>query len=87
MLVRLLQPRTERKEKMKWSMILLLGLLAAGCLKTKLNGWTNLIQNNPVGFEDAVNGSYYKDESNASALFIQSTGKYINELEYRLEKR
>ena len=87
MLVRLLQPRTERKEKMKWLMILLLGLLAAGCLKTKLNGWTNLIQNNPVGFEDAVNGSYYKDESIARALFIQSTGKYINELEYRLEKR
>ena len=87
MLVRLLQPRTERKEKMKWLMILLLGLLAAGCLKTKLNGWTNLIQNNPVGFEDAVNGIYYKDESNASSLFIQSTGKYINELEYRLEKQ
>ena len=28
-----------------------------------------------------------KDESNASDLFIRSTVKYINELEYRLEKR
>ena len=42
---------------------------------------------NPTGFEDSVNGSYYRNEGNASAIFMQSVGKYINELEYRLEKQ
>jgi len=72
---------------MKWLMILLLALLVTGCIKTKLNGWTNLVEMNPVGFEDAVNGSYYRNEGNASAVFMRSVGRYINDLEYRIESQ
>jgi hypothetical protein len=42
---------------------------------------------NPVGFEDAVNGSYYRNEGNASAVFMRSVGRYINDLEYRIESQ
>ena len=74
-------------KKIRLLMILLLSLSASGCLKTKLNGWKTLVEANPTGFEDSVNGSYYRNEGNASAIFMQSVGKYINELEYRLEKQ
>jgi hypothetical protein len=52
-----------------------------------MDGWKTLTMGNPEGFEDAVNGSYYKNEGNESAIFIRSVGRYINELEYKLEKK
>ena len=52
------------------------------------------IEAHPTGFEEAVNGSYYKSmlingtsDGNASAVFIQSMGRYINDLEYRIESQ
>jgi len=67
-------------------MILLLVVPSAGCLTTKLDGFSELVEANPQGFEDAVNGSYCRDESDHSERFMRSMSKYINELEYRLEK-
>lgn len=54
-------------------------------MTVKLNGMQELIESNPRGFEDAVNGSHYRDGGDASERFIRSLGRYVNELERRLE--
>ena len=41
----------------------------------------------PKGFEDAVNGSYYRDGGNDSERFLKDLGRYINKLEYELERK
>ena len=79
---------------MKWLMTLSLALLVTGCIKTKLNGWKTLIDANPTGFQEAVNGSHYRSmlidgrsDGNASAVLMRSMGRYINDLEYRIESQ
>jgi len=53
----------------------------------KYQGWSEITQAHPKGFEDSVNGSYYRDGGGESERFIEALGIYINKLEYELEKR
>lgn len=51
----------------------------------KLNSVAEIVQSHPKGFEDAVNGSFYKDGGDESERFINDLLKKINELEQRIE--
>ena len=59
-------------------MILLLLLGTSGCLNVKLNGFQEIVERNQTGFENAV-------ESDEGAEFVRQLGKYINQLEQRIE--
>tara|TARA_R100001594_G_scaffold138913_1_gene182863 strand:- start:447 stop:656 length:210 start_codon:yes stop_codon:yes gene_type:complete len=61
----------------KWT-ILLLMLASAGCVGVKLNGFQEIAERNPVGFENAV-------ETDEGAEFIRQLGRYINQLEQQIE--
>jgi len=64
---------------------LLLLVLLAGCVR-KLNGLQEIIQANPKGWNDAVNGSFYKDGREDSERMMKSLGLYINQLEETIER-
>lgn len=65
---------------MKWWMILLLMPAIGGCVSVKLNGFQEIAEAHPVGMEKAV-------ESDEGAALIRALGRYINKLEYELEKQ
>ena len=72
-----------------WKTLLLgLALLGmSGCVSVKYQGLENLVAANPKGWADAVNGSHYRDGSDDSERMMRSLGRYINELEQRLESK
>lgn len=75
---------------MNYLKILLLGLgllVMSGCVSVKYQGVERLIEANPKGWEDAVNGSHYRDGSDDSERMMRSIGRYINELEQKLESK
>jgi hypothetical protein len=75
---------------MNWLLkaLLLLGLIVtSGCVTNKYQGWEEITMAHPKGFEDAVNGSYYRDGGNDSERFLNDLGRYINKLEYELERK
>ena len=69
-----------------WLVCLLLPVLTAGCVAAKLNGLDEIIQANPRGWDDAVNGSFYKDGGSDSERIMRSLGLYINQLEEQIER-
>ena len=52
----------------------------------KLNGLQEMIQANPKGWDDAVNGSFYRDGGEDSERMMKSLGLYINQLEETIER-
>ena len=40
---------------------------------------------NPKGWDDAVNGSHYRDGGDDSERMMRSLARYINQLEEKLE--
>ena len=64
----------------KWTTLLMLLALAAssGCLAVKLNGFQEIAESHPVGLEEATS-------TDEGAALIRALGRYINELERRLE--
>lgn len=65
---------------MKRWMILLLLLGSVGCVSVKLNGFQEIAEAHPVGMEKAT-------ESDEGAALVRALGRYINKLEYELEKQ
>ena len=61
-------------------------LLAFGCVTPKYNGIRDMTAAHPKGAEDAVNGSHYRDGGNESEVFIRDLFRYVNQLEYELER-
>jgi hypothetical protein len=85
---RLWRPNNDVKAKMSYWKTLLLGLgilVTSGCVSVKYQGLENLVTANPKGWDDAVNGSHYRDGSDDSERMMRSLGRYINELEQKLE--
>ena len=70
--------RREKMIKIKQLTILLLLLVASGCVSVKLNGFQEIVERNQTGFENAV-------ESDEGAEFVRQLGKYINKLEQQIE--
>ena len=56
-------------------------------MTNKYQGWEEITMAHQKGFEDAVNGSYYRDGGNDSERFLNDLGRYINKLEYELERK
>jgi len=52
----------------------------------KLNGLQEIITSNPQGWDDAVNGSFYRDGSDHSERLMGQMGRYINQLEETIER-
>tara|TARA_R100000808_G_scaffold22661_1_gene49449 strand:- start:340 stop:573 length:234 start_codon:yes stop_codon:yes gene_type:complete len=69
-----------------WWLALLLPAMS-GCVAVKYNGFQDLAAAHPKGFEDAVNGSHYRDGSSESEDFMRAVGRYIAEMEFKLESR
>ena len=61
----------------KLSLLLVVGVLS-GCVSEKLNGFQEIAARHPVGLEEAV-------ATDEGAAFVRDLGKYINELERRIE--
>ncbi len=59
-------------------MLLLAFVVSNGCLTVKLNGFSEIAARNPQGMEDAT-------ATDEGAALIRDLGKYINQLEQRLE--
>jgi hypothetical protein len=67
---------------MKWWMILFLLLSLAvntGCLAVKLNGFQEIAEKHPVGMEEVT-------ATPEGTALIRDLGRYIADLEHRLEK-
>ena len=64
--------------KIKLLMILLMLHATSGCLSVKLNGFQEITEANPAGFANAV-------ETDEGAEFIRQLGRYINQLEQKIE--
>lgn len=64
----------------KKSLLLLVVAMTSGCVSEKLNGFQEITARHPAGLEHAVS----TDEGEA---FVRDLGKYINELERRIEGR
>ena len=56
-------------------------------MSVKYQGLEDLVTANPKGWDDAVNGSHYRDGSDDSERMMRSLGRYINELEQKLESK
>ena len=67
-------------------LLLLVLVVGQGCLARKLQGLEEIIQANPQGWDDAVNGSHYRDGSDHSERMMRSLGRYINQLEAEIER-
>lgn len=52
----------------------------------KYDGIQDLTAAHPKGAADAVNGSNYRDGGNESEVFIRDLFRYVNQLEYELER-
>jgi hypothetical protein len=65
----------------KWmSLLMLLALVASsGCLTVKLNGFQEIAESHPAGMETATS-------TDDGAALIRDLGRYISELERRLEE-
>lgn len=69
-------------------MTLLLALVICGCgVTVKYQGVAEITTAHPKGFEDSVNGSFHRDGGNESEVFMRDILRYINSLEYELERR
>lgn len=69
----------EKMKKIKLSLILLLLLVSGGCgVSVKLDGFREIAERHPLGMEQVT------ENSESQALVIE-LGKYINELERRIE--
>lgn len=66
----------------RWMILSMLLLCAAssGCLSVKLNGFEEIATRHPVGMEEAT-------ATDEGAALIRDLGRYINELERRLESQ
>ena len=71
----------------KLSLIVLVLLATNGCITKKYAGLEQITTANPKGWNDAVNGSYYRDGGDDSERMMTSLGQYINQLEFELESK
>ena len=64
----------------KWTTLLMLLAFVAssGCLTVKLNGFQEIAESHPVGMETATS-------TDEGVALIRDLGRYISELERRLE--
>ncbi len=85
----MLHSREKKKRMSLWmtSLLVLLLLVTSGCITRKYQGFQEMVEAHPKGFEDAVNGSYYRDGGSESERFVQALGRYISTLEYELERK
>jgi hypothetical protein len=60
-------------------LLLLVAVVAQGCLSQKLNGFQEAVESDPSGFEAAV-------ATDEGARFVKSLGLLINKYEEILEK-
>ena len=60
--------------------LLLVSVVSSGCLSVKLNGFEEIATRHPVGMEEAT-------ATDEGAALIRDLGRYINELELRLESQ
>ena len=60
--------------------MLLVSVVSSGCLSVKLNGFDEIATRHPVGMEEAT-------ATDEGAALIRDLGRYINELELRLESQ
>lgn len=61
-------------------LILLASGVSSGCLSVKLDGFEEIATRHPVGMEEAT-------ATDEGAALIRDLGRYINELERRLESQ
>lgn len=61
-------------------------LLMSGCATPKYNGIMEITAAHQKGAADAVNGSHYRDGGNESEIFLRELMRYVNQLEYELER-
>ena len=65
--------------------LVLVLVASSGCIGTKYQGVEEIVAANPKGWDDAVNGSYYRDSGDDSERMMRSLARYINQLEEKLE--
>jgi len=66
-------------------LIALVLAVTSGCIGTKYQGVEEIVTANPKGWDDAVNGSHYRDGGDDSERMMRSLARYINQLEEKLE--
>lgn len=67
-------------------LLLLVVVVSNGCLAKKLNSSQAIIEAHPKGFEDSVNGSFYRDGGEESERFMEALLRRVNELEEMIER-